>query len=140
MLVIMSMRTYHGSCHCRRIEFEVDTDLMEAGTTKCNCTICWKRRWWGTLVKPAAFRVTKAPEDVKYGFPTEAVAVRALCTECGVTPFGWGHLEQIGGDYVSINVAALDDLEPAELLAAPLKYMDGRHDNWWSVPAETRHL
>jgi hypothetical protein len=44
------------------------------------------------------------------------------------------------GEYVSINVAALDDLEPAELASAPIKYMDGRADNWWSPPTETRHL
>ena len=44
------------------------------------------------------------------------------------------------GEYVSINVAALDDLDPADLVAAPVKYMDGRADNWWEPPKETRHL
>jgi hypothetical protein len=55
-------------------------------------------------------------------------------------PFGRGDVPEIGGAYVSINLACLDDAEAAELAGAPVKYMDGRHDNWWNAPAETRHL
>jgi hypothetical protein len=57
-----------------------------------------------------------------------------------VTPFGWGNIPEIGGDYISVNLACLDDLDPADLAAAPVRYMDGRHDNWFNEPAETRHL
>jgi hypothetical protein len=41
---------------------------------------------------------------------------------------------------VSVSVASLDDLAPEELLAAKVTYYDGRADNWWSTPAEVRHL
>lgn len=54
--------------------------------------------------------------------------------------FGDGYVEQIGGAFVSINPACLDDLDPADLAQAPVKYMDGRHDNWFNEPAEKRHL
>jgi len=58
-----------------------------------------------------------------------------------VIPFGWVPASEWNDTaYVSVNVAALDGVEPAELIAAPVQYMDGRADNWWSTPAETRHL
>ena len=63
-----------------------------------------------------------------------------FCRHCGVKPFGRGYVEQIGGDYVSINLGALDDVDPAELAAAPVRYMDGRHDNWFEPPAVTSYL
>ncbi|HMJ54605.1 MAG TPA: hypothetical protein VK540_21130 [Polyangiaceae bacterium] len=44
------------------------------------------------------------------------------------------------GAYVSVNVAAVDDLDPAELVAGPIQFCDGKNDNWWNPPAETRHL
>jgi hypothetical protein len=132
-------KTYRGSCHCGAARFEADLDLS-AGTTKCNCTYCWKTRWWGAIVKPDAFRLLAGLQELGYGFPTEKAVTRASCKHCGITSFGWGHIAQVGGDYVSINVACLDDLDPAELIAAPVTYMDGRADSWWNVPAETRHL
>jgi hypothetical protein len=73
--------------------------------------------------------------------PGEAKGHRGFCKHCGVIPYGWVPASEWNdSEYVSVNVAALDDLEPAELMAAPVQYMDGRADNWWSPPKETRHL
>jgi hypothetical protein len=41
---------------------------------------------------------------------------------------------------VSVSLSALDDLPSAELATAPLRHMNGRDDDWFNVPAETRHL
>ncbi|MDP6953456.1 MAG: GFA family protein, partial [Alphaproteobacteria bacterium] len=35
------MRTYHGSCHCGTVTFEVEADLSKI--IECNCSICTKK-------------------------------------------------------------------------------------------------
>jgi hypothetical protein len=135
----MTLKVYHGSCRCGKIKFEVKLDLAE-GTSKCNCTYCWKTRWWGARARPDTFQLTAGGEELGYGFGRERFIERALCLACKVTPFGWGNVPEIGGDYISVNLACLDDVEPAELIAAPVRFLDGRNDNWFHEPAETRHL
>ncbi|WP_157077200.1 hypothetical protein [Curvibacter delicatus] len=59
---------------------------------------------------------------------------------CGVHPFDRGHIEEMGGDFVSIQWSTLDDVLPAELLQGPMQFADGRDNNWWVALVNTRHL
>ena len=73
--------------------------------------------------------------------PGEKTGHRGFCKNCGVIPYGWvDAAEWNPAPYVSVNVAALDDLDPEELMAAPVQYMNGRDNDWWHAPKETRHL
>ena len=63
-----------------------------------------------------------------------------FCSICGIATHSHGRIEAMGGDFLSVHLAALDDLPVAELVAAPRHYMDGLHDNWQNAPEETRHL
>ena len=122
----MSTKTYTGGCHCGQVRYEVDADLGK-GTTQCNCSICHKTGQWGAIVKPAAFRLLAGEDKLSdYQFNTMS-GHRLFCKTCGVASFGRGHVEQIGGDYVSINVRCLDDVDLATL---PVKVLDGRNNTW----------
>jgi hypothetical protein len=133
------LKTYKGSCHCGAVKFEADIDLAQ-GTNKCNCTICTKTRNWNAIIKPGAFRLISGVGSLSdYRFGSKQ-GQHLFCKICGVRSFERGHVKEIGGDYVSIKLASLDDVDPKELIEAPVRYANGRDNKWWEPPAETRHL
>src|SRR5688572_12219011 len=122
-----SIKTYRGRCHCGHCKFEVDVDLS-AGVSRCNCTLCTKLGATGVIVKPAAFRAL-TDEQTLGRYSTNVVSTRYFCPTCSNYCYGRGHLEELGGDFVSVNVNTLDDIEHAEL---EVTHWDGRHDNWYA--------
>lgn len=46
----------------------------------------------------------------------------------------------MGGRFFAIAVATLDDATTDELAAAPMKFIDNRHDRFDRAPADTRLL
>lgn len=139
-------KTYKGSCHCGAVRFECDIDLSE-GTTRCNCTFCTKARFWMTIAKQGEFRLLQGADvltDYQYTPSSQPAPFLHLCfcSKCGVRPFTkGGHLPALGGEFFhAVNIACLDDATDEELAQAPIKYADGRHDDWKATPAETRYL
>jgi len=119
------VRTYKGSCQCGAVRFEFDFD-PSAGTTRCNCTVCRKTAYWGTCVKPSAFRLLSGEEALGDFSRSEAGHAR-FCKVCGIRAFGHGDIAQLGGAFCSVNLNCLDD---ADLSGVPVMYLDGLHDTW----------
>ncbi len=123
------MTTHHGTCHCGAVAFEVTGELTTA--SRCNCTICTKTMWTGLNVKPDQFRLVRGEDELTGYAWGHKVSTRYFCKHCGIQCFGKGHLDVLGGDFVSVNLNALDD---ADAHALPLRHWDGRHNNWQAGP------
>jgi hypothetical protein len=145
---------YQGSCHCGAVRFACQLDLAPAGersppaqagvwwtsTFRCNCSSCWKTRFWKAFVPAGDFRLLQGRQEMSdYQFGSRQIH-HTFCRNCGVHPFASASLPQMGGDFYAVNVACLDDVTPEELARAPITYEDGRHDTWERPPPETRYL
>jgi hypothetical protein len=92
-------------------------------------------------VKPEAFRLLAGQDQLAdYQFSPESSIHHPFCRRCGVRTHGYGDIPEFIGPFVSVKLACLDGVPAAELASAPVQYCDGRADNWWSQPAEIRHL
>jgi hypothetical protein len=128
----MATTQYLGGCHCGAVRFAVDLDLA-AGAARCNCSVCTKIAATGAFAKPAAFTLRSSEADLGSYEWGAKISRRYFCKRCGIHCFGRGHLAELGGDFVSINVNTLDNIDPATLKVV---YWDGRHDNWDAGPRD----
>jgi hypothetical protein len=122
-----------GGCHCGAVRFEFEGDLS-SGAGRCNCTVCTKIGPTGFIVKPGAFSLLSGEASLSEYVWGAKISRRSFCKHCGVHCFGRGHLAEIGGDFVSINLNCVDDIDLADV---KLTYWDGRHDNWEAGPRST---
>jgi len=135
----MALKTYHGSCHCGAVKYEADIDFSQ-GTGRCNCSICFKMRNWSAGIKPDAFRLLQGANNLTdYQFNTMQ-GHHVFCKTCGIYSYEYGDIKEAGGPYVSVKVNCLDDATIDEIISGPVRYMDGRHNNWWNPPDDARAL
>lgn len=129
----MTQRTLTGRCHCGAVQFAAEAD-PEAGTFRCNCSICARTRMWLVFTPLSGFRLTAGEQHLTdYRFGAERIRHR-FCAMCGVKPFG------MTDDGVALNVACLDGLAPDDLAALPVTYLDGARDCFDAPPSVTAYL
>jgi hypothetical protein len=120
-----------------------DLDIA-AGTNRCNCSICSKARAWFAFAKGVdALRVTDGEASLteyRWTPSTGPHLVYRFCKVCGVRAYATGELEALGGRFYAVHVPILDDVDPEELAAAPIHYIDGKNGRFESAPEDTRTM
>jgi len=53
--------TYNGKCHCGKIAFEVEGDLIEI--IECNCSICYESGYRHWMIDPSQLRMKTSLKD-----------------------------------------------------------------------------
>lgn len=134
------LKTYQGSCHCRRVVFECDIDLAE-GIRRCNCTFCRKTRYLKVFAYKDRFRLLAGERHLSdyQASPSswpEGHVHHYFCDHCGVRGFSKGFLDvaPFEGEFHAVNLACLDDVRPEEIAAAPVIYEDGINDRQDRAP------
>jgi hypothetical protein len=107
---------------------------------RCNCSFCGKTRIWKNHVPAEAFRLIRGAGNLSHYRFAEGGIDHVFCSTCGVYSFVTASEPVMGGDFVCVNVACLDDVTAEELAAAPIRYEDGAHDDWGTAPAITQYL
>jgi hypothetical protein len=138
----VTTNTYHGSCHCGDVRYSATFDVSK-GTVKCNCTLCTKVRSWHVILRADKFALLSDPAlTTEYAWVAPGQAEPRIryysCARCHVGLFARGDMGT--GPFCGIAINTLDDVDPDELAAAPVRYQDGLHDRWDRVPEDTRLL
>ena len=111
---------YHGSCHCKKVEFDVELQIDSA--LSCNCSVCQRR---GSLLvfAPRGNLVLSTPDEnlATYTFNKHVIKHR-FCKTCGILPFGEG-TDPNGIATVAVNLRCLENFD---LDKVPVTKWDGR--------------
>lgn len=114
------MSNYRGSCHCGRVQFEVETELET--TARCNCSLCRRKGAVMSMVDADKFELLSGEDHLAlYQYHTE-VARHYFCRHCGIYTH---HRPRRFPEKYGFNVGCLDDvdtfaLEPGVLDGASL--------------------
>jgi hypothetical protein len=116
------MQTYHGSCHCGSVRFEIDAELTEL--SQCNCSMCSKKGLLACYVPPERFRLLRGEDELTLYQFNQKVAKHFFCRRCGIHAFG---NPRSNPNAYLVNARCLDNLD-LETAGCRVKPFDGR--NW----------
>ena len=111
---------YKGSCHCRRITFEVEGDLGKV--MECNCSHCSRKGYLLWFLPRDKLRLDTPESDLPTYMFNRHVIKHHFCPTCGCAPFAIG-TGPSGEPTAAINVRCL---EGTDLDKIPVTHFDGR--------------
>lgn len=109
------METRTGSCHCKKVRYEVELDLSQP-VIECNCSHCERKGFLLSFVPADNFTIVSGEGLTEYRFNTEKIR-HLFCSTCGVQCFGRG--EGKDGPTVAVNVRTIDDIDLTALTRTP---------------------
>lgn len=114
------MTSYHGSCQCGAVSYDVEVDLGQ--TITCNCSRCQRMGFVLAFAPAEAFHLRSGGDAVtEYRFASNTIR-HLFCSTCGVESYAEGRKPD-GSAVIAVNVNCLEGVEPRSLDS---QQMDGR--------------
>jgi hypothetical protein len=111
---------YKASCHCGKIEFDVEGELT--GAMACNCSICSRKGSLLWFVPREAAQLPTSLEGIGTYVFNRHVIRHHFCQTCGIHPYAEG-IDPKGNQIAAINIRCLENID---LESIPVKHFDGR--------------
>ena len=109
---------HKGTCHCKAIEFEIESDLDKI--IQCNCSICIRKNAKMIMLPKENFNLLKGEDNLSlYQFNSD-IAKHYFCKLCGIYTH---HNRKSDPNGMGVNLGCLDDLDPMDYKAGQF---DGR--------------
>lgn len=100
------------TCHCGKVEIEVNISEPFAKVLRCNCSICKRKGAIMTMVSADDFKIVSGQNILKvYQYYTK-VAKHYFCSICGIYTH---HNPRSNPKMYGINVACLEGVDPFKL-------------------------
>ena len=116
------MKTYHGSCDCGTVKFEVTTKITKI--SKCNCHICTKIRNNSSPSRTKSIQSNIWKRWFIFASILYNDCETFFCKHCGIHSF---YNPRTHPEKISVNVRCLDDFD-LKKEAPIIVTFDGR--NW----------
>lgn len=113
---------YKGSCHCKKVSYEVEFELTEC--ISCNCSHCEIKGLLLAFVPSSSFTLASGSDTLTSYHFNKKVIDHLFCSVCGVESFAKGK-DKDGNGTVAVNIRTLHDVD---LESLPCVNVDGK--NW----------
>ena len=97
---------YKGSCHCKAIEFNIQSDLEKI--IQCNCSICIRRNAKMIMVPKENFQLIKGEENLSLYKFNSKIAKHFFCKICGIYTH---HNRKSDPSSMGVNLGCMDELD-----------------------------
>lgn len=112
------MSHFKGSCHCGRVQFEIEVEPFE--TTVCDCSLCTKKNARMIQVHETDMTISAGEDNLGLYQWNTGVAKHYFCKTCGIYPF---HKKRSVPDAFGVNVYCLEGFDPDSV---PLRRAEGK--------------
>ena len=99
---------FKGSCHCKKISFQIKAENIYEDVYRCNCSLCIKKSIVMKAVPKEFFTLLEGDEYLGLYKWNKNIAEHYFCKLCGVYTH---HKRRRYPDQIAVNFACLDDLE-----------------------------
>lgn len=105
------MITKKGTCHCKKVEFQITLEGEFKDVRRCNCSLCRRKGAVISSVPLSNLKVTNGAENLTLYQWNTKTAKHYFCKTCGIYTH---HQRRSNPSLYGFNIACIEGVNPYE--------------------------